>query len=537
MEAKEPIRTPVQHLPAPLNTLPAHTPAAIFAPKLGTLLQTLRDIDEFRIFLRQFDTSTQQSFKPESLIARLLWDHGFSDEDFSAVSIQHGLDLEGSATLYLHSTLTAAVVVLPLASPTQFKLWLDSIPAPARETFDIEDTLVTVMAPNAAHPLACMIRQQRALCQVGSPNWGDPNLLEGLISHQGPILDDVSGLRQAWNALTPTPPISAVIRPRLLVRAAIKAWGRSLMRTYRLRDTRYRKSIARNIALLEKQVLAHTHFLNGIAIGFDAEKDQRNIQLIANLTSAGSQLFSNWPLERQQAGRIQRWLSTPALFKFYLNAEPQSAANLIQYLGLKLPHQAINGAFGLMTVGLNAALRKNSPERPRTIEGEISEHDWLHLLPTTVAVGLRGPTAADFVHTQVQRQLQAISPAFGNKHGRPAIIRQDNNRRLEIQVLDDMLLASTGILGGHAALRRIKNSKESIVSLSKGFLFASMDLGAINAVLASAIVNNSDRPELQWAEATRRQLLPILESLRTAQLLGAIEDQGHRVRLQLEVGP
>ncbi len=510
-----------QAIPPLLTNIPSSSPAAIFSPRLGTLLQEANDL---RLILGRLNRSLS-GLGPTSLIAALLWGEHVVQPHEKPAPLQHGLDLEQPVAIYIHNTLSAAVLILPLASPAQFKLWLESIPTPSRVKYIIHGVQVTVLGSNAPHPLACTIQGQKAACQIGSPAWGDSYLLDDYLRPKELRHRNIVGLRQAWQSLSPNPRIAAIVRPRQLMRAAAQAWGRSVMRTHRLRASSHRKQIARNIQLIEKQLLRVTRHVNGIAIGISTTEQQYAMQLVANLTPLGIRRFTGWaPMDICQL-RIRRWLSTPALFKAFIHAEPNTISTLLQYFGLSLPPQALNGGLGLMTFGIDA----------RSVTS--STRDWIHTFPTAIGAGLRGPTSADYVHTLLQRQLQAPSPAFGDASGRPPIVRRGDSEQLEINVLDDLFLAATGVLGGYAAKRRLSAQNLDLPISQRSFLYAAVDLAAIDAALTSSLGSENHHTQLQWAESLRRQLFPVFEAFRSIQLSGAFEDRGQRIRFGLNVKP
>ena len=512
-----------QSLPTPLGDLPANSPVAFFTSRLGDVINDLR---EYRLVFNQVGEGLRD-LCPRALLSRLLWgvdeSHSPSEEE-----MEHGLDLDGSAAVHLHPDLSAAVFVIPLLQPSQFREWLGSITAPSRLQYTIKGTPVLALGSDTALPLACAVRGTRAICQLGTPTRGNQELLSDFLRPQGPRLNDVTSLVHAWRALPEQTHVSAVVRPRQLVRGLVQAWGRSMLHTHRLRDAQHLRNLARSIHLLEHRMISHTAFLEAVALGVETTKIGQRMELIAQLSVRGARRFAGWRPGGASRRRILRWLSTPALFKAFIQTEPKAMADVLKHLGLKLPAEAVDGSFGLMTVGVDTG-GKHVPSSGK-------ERDWVHLFPSAVSIGLRGPAAADFIHTQLRRQFKVDASHQTKAENRTPLVSRPNGGHFEVRILDDLLIAATGPLGGYSAIRRLRQNDVSSSGHAAGFLFAVIDFGLVNAALDGTLDTTRQRAELQWVDAVRQRLAPAFPQLRRIELSGFIEENGRRIRLGLATG-
>ena len=509
-------------LPTGLGDLPSSTPVALYIPRLGDLIS---DIQHLHPALGALHPGLR-GLSPARLVPWLLW--GFEARR-AGPSKPHGLDLEGPMTVRLDPTLNAAVVTLPLREPEVFRGWLEALPAPSRNVVDLGGINAYVFAPDSRKPLSCVVQPQEAYCQVGVPSTGGAVApLEAQLRPGRLQLGDVEGMGQAWSSLAGSPRWTALVRPVLLARGLARYWGRGMKQAHRLHTQTVRREVAQRAKDLERRAVTHARSVRAVAASIEANEAGVRAQVVVRLSDAGRTRLTRWLPERSVHSRIRPWTATPSLLSLFVQAKPGFAAELVRWAGLNVPAETLDGVLGLIAVGVDV----HCPQATSPHRGSL---DWAFLFPSALSVGLRNPGAAERVYDALAPHL-ASEPSVAVER-RPRLTGTVGGGPLQVYVLDDVLIAGTGPMGGYAGLRRLRALDAQIPEVPDGFLHAVVDVGAFDAALGGAgAVGRKHRAELRWVDSMRRRLAPFIRAIHRIELSGVREDEGRQVRLELAFG-
>lgn len=271
------------------------------------------------------------------------------------------------------------------------------------------------------------------------------------------------------------------------------------------------------------------------------------------------------PAQSPAWGRILRWSSTPALINLFLRTDPRLIQMLGDWVGVALPVEDLDGTLGLLTLGVDV----HCPQARAARDGAL---DLAFLFPSAVVLGLRDARASENVHQRLRAGLgarpleprlssslgiglaQPFSPGLGPGSGdRPAVdpripgkpegfsratfLAEVAGGRVEIHVLERLLLVGSGPMSGYAALRRLRALGRAPDAPPSDFLRMSVDFGAVDAALAASVISRDHRSELRWVEHFRLRLSPLFHQLRRLKVRGAREADGRTLRFVLSVSP
>jgi hypothetical protein len=491
----------------------------VHVPHLGTFAEDLSSAQE----LLRLVLGRRAPVAVGALIAKALWG---VDVEHARPSRPTGLALDAPAGIGLDASLRAALVILPLADAERFASWLASIPAPTITRGRLpRGTAAWVLSDRGRRPLACVIRERRAVCQVGSAG-GGLNLLEHHFAPGRSGLGAHPAFGRVWVQLERGALWTALARPVVLARSLVRHWGASIRRARRFHPVATRRAWAQRIRRVEEDVVPHVSLLDAAALQARPAGDGVHVELLLALDRRGVRRLDRWIPQRATPSRIRAWAATPALFSLFLQVNPALARDLARSAGAELPEGALDGTLGLMAFGVDSLC----PHARRDLG---ARYDWAFLFPSAATLGLRAPDTADVVHRWLARGASASPP--GSARGRAPLEAEVEGGKVAIHVLDDLLLAGTGPMGGLAGLRRLAAASEGASLEPEGFFRAALDFGAIAAALEAARIGADHRSELRTLEHLRRRLAPLLHELRKVRISGRREARG-RVRIEAVFG-
>ena len=504
------VAAPPGAMPEAVRQLPAKTAVAVYAPRLQPLLEGARRA----LSVGLHGGAARRSSSPHGALAALLWGR----ERPCGPAPEHGLDLEGSVVIRVLPDLGSAVFILPVVDRDQFRRWLGALPAPSQDILERDKTPISVLGARTPWPLACAFRKAWAVCQVGlgPPGDGLAPLAEHLPSgdpQKGPRLGSRRALTRIWPK-TPTkgprPEWTAVIRPRLLVRGAFELYRQHQLHANRVASRDGWAQLAQRMMHQEEQSVRWARALEAVALTGSMTDSTFDISLMAELTSPAARQLARVLPRGSSRRQLRRWVRTPALLSLFVHAHPVLVARLGRTLGLDMDARSLDGSIGVLALGVNL----RAPSARRTSPEPLRLHD---LFPYALAAGLGGPEVP----------ARGASLASFVAHSSTSMVAETVERHLVV---------GSRASGAYAALRRWQAAHAMGPPPPDGFLFATVDLGAIDAALAGARITRDHRPELRRLERFRRRWTPVWEGLESLRLVGTADPTRRRVRLRLRLG-
>ncbi len=447
---------------------------------------------------------------PEALLPHLLWS---VDPGPRRSAGALGLAPDRPTRIALAPDLGAALVELPLSRPDQFLEWLDRLPAPSRTRVEVAPGRVAVvLAPGHPLPLACVVEAARALCQLGAAPEGIAPLARALSSGvQAPVLSAEEPHRDGW---------VAALEPLPLARALLSRWAHQERLAHRLHPPVQRRLVERRIRAVEQRVLAAARAVTAAEARFVSQRGAPRLGLTLTLTADGHRRLDRWLGRPGGETRVRSWTATPSLFSLFVAANPRVAAALLRAAGTPVSASALDGAFGLVALGLDASCpQARHPDRL----------GWLFLFPSAVAFGLRGEPAADEAYAALNRA--AAPSSIAQVSLRPRLRVPLAEGELGVQVLDDLVLFGSGPMATRAGLRRLARVEPSRPPEGT-FLDVRLDLGALLAALDAARVDEEHPWALRWLARVVQDLRPSVQGLRRLRLVGVRVPETRTLRLE-----
>lgn len=524
--------------------LPPAAPLLVYAPTAAGLLD---DFEELLALASKLDPQLSPARLPATLHAALWGERRGPSLRFAgpeqAASLARLFDaralaelgVDGGAPVMLVPANEALLLGLGLTDSERFARWLGQTFGAAR-TLAVGREEALVLAADSETPLACLVRAAAALCQIGVVRGQDPLALLRHLGQPRPVpAARLSGLVRASEALPSGARARIVINTLALAEQAAEGAAERERRAHRFEPPDRRRQSEERARARAKEIRRVVSLAEGAAAGIYAEQGGLAVRLETALSPQGARLVRENLQNRPPDPRIARWSRTPALFRVLANVDPGLLEQVAQGLGIPLPASALDGTVALLTLGLDS----ECPLAKKRAEQASSDLSWVFLLPTTIAVGLTGDTAADALHQRLDEDLTAAeapkAPALAGSP-RPPLLGRAFGSPYEVHVLDEVLLFGAGPGMGAAAKRRLASLREDGAAReSSTFLEATLHLRAVNAAFSSASLGRDHRPELMALEALRLELAPLVQRFDRVSLSAEAPDGGRRVRVELRV--
>lgn len=548
--------------PTPLDLadlMPADIDSLIVAPNIARVLADIANLNQTLtpfypewgregltgVVLRALATdSSLLSGSNDHLpkLKRLLLKEGLADA---------GIDPLGALVLSPDLDARVLMVAFELVDRPQFERWLARIEPVARKRIQIGGEVATVVGPQNQRPVTCLARRAYALCQVGVPAVGDPvQPLRRLSALRGPRLGDTSSrkaaLQRAMKALPPGAHLYAAADTHRLAPRLGRLIGEWETRVTRFAEKDRQRKGRALAAHLRKKLAAASKLTDGLALGIYVDRSHTELRWQANLTAYGRELLAWWLPSHPADSIIERWTRTPALVRMVARTRAELLEGVAMSFGWSVPKAALSGELGMLSMGLHSlcelAMRRH--EASRVGDGT----HWGFVFHTAVALGLRTKDAADRIHRDLSKHLEA-EPALGQTmafgtNSTPQVVGPAATARVrlrgnvgghpyKVQVLDRLMVLGMGPGSASAALRRLGAMPAPRPPPPPApFLEIAFNPRMIDAAFASGNIGPAHRASLRTLDKWRLRFRPLLARLREIRLTGQLDPNQGRVVLR-----
>jgi len=527
-------------VPAELLRLPRAAPVAVYAPHLQHAVRDLRDAialaGDVLPMLEGVDlgqAAARALWGPTAGLAwaaggsQAIWEQFGTDEGLRSM----GLDPRAPVTVVWRPELGMTVVSFGLQSRPKFERWLDQIGGgQGRTRIPLGGEQASVLAPDAATPVTCLARQNRAACQFGVASGPDP--LSGLrtAARGSPnTWSQVPEVARAYAKLPDGARSYALLNPRAIARWISQEQHSQTVRSRRFHAPRLRQQALAQVQARARKMQHIARKMQGSALGLYRTSSGLTVRMETALSRSGARSLQPHLRPFGEHTQLTRWAHTPALMQVILRTNPRTTAWILRALQLDLPRAALTGDLALLTLGVDTECPM-AKEKSGAPQPELS---WAFLLPSAAAVGLAGPRAADVVHQSLASRFQ-IEPGDASDAHRARIQGRFAGSPYELDVLDHIMLVGAGHGSGPAALRRLKTRSVRPARMQPPVFEASMDLHAVQAAFASGTFDAERRDDLLTLGAMQASLRPLLEYVSRVQASAYARDQGRRLSVELK---
>lgn len=527
-------------LPSLVAALPAKTPVVVYAPRMATVLE-----DTTRLI--SWLATVEPSLDKENVahVVAKLWDQPLAtalvapkqETNVGRLGTVRGLEdvgVDASAPIAFvpNADGETIVVVFGLSSRKRFERWLSSLAGADRPRPKIGGELASVLAADSRMPVICLARQTHAYCQFGETKGARPAApLEALLTFDGAKLGDAKARRAALSKLPPDAHLYATANPKGLATIFAHVIVATSSAKARYLEPAHAKAMLTRAKRRAERIVRHAGFVEGAAAGVYPSDKEVAIRTELTLSSSGRRFADRLLPDGRPDPMIARWARTPALLSILARTNPAILEGFAKDYGIDVPEGMLSGTAASMILGLDAECSAARKERKK-----LSPRRWAFLMPSTVAVGLKDPKAADTIHKRLEPGLDTVETRRPST--RPTLTGRMWGSPFEVSVLDDMVLLGTGRGSGAAALRRLGALPEPLPP-TRGpspFVEARVDLRAIDAAFAAGAFSSEHRAELLAVEAFRLQVKPLLESVDEVAFAATKHDGGRRIRIDARAG-
>lgn len=507
--------------------LPKQTELAIYVPHLDLALS---DLHGFISTLAQLDTDLTQLFGFEAIGPAL--EPLLTPAGLAAI----GVDAGGSAVIVPPRFGEPMVFAMELQNRPRFQSWLEALAPDETRRVSIGGEEASVLFPNRERPIACLTRRATAYCQVGAAPGPDPIApLRATVSIQPPALGTVAAIGRAYGRLREGAHAYVFVHGEPAARTAPElalAWAE---RNHRFDG---KKKITEAAQALAPRIKHAAEMIEGAAGGLYLGSGGIAFESEVSVGERGVKLLRDLTVATEAGALIPRWFETPALARVLLRVRSDRAEQLLKSAGVEVPSGSLSGTLALLLFGVDAQC---SAAKKQDASGPLG---WAFLLPSAIAVGLRGPTAADAVQNMLIAKLGDQAPedpagADGDHDrvkARAPVRTEAFGSTFEVQVLDEIALFGTGPGSGAAAMRRLRSlSADSRAGEPRAFVHAAIHPREIDAALEAGNISRDNRRELLMVEAMRRKLRPLLQQVDAIELVARANESERRVTVDLEV--
>ena len=420
-----------------------------------------------------------------------------------------------------------------LSDRPRFEQWLDRATRGRSRRIRLSGESARVVDRDSDHPVTCLARQRRAVCQLGAPPGPQPlELLERLT--RGRRMKIPAGVAQAFTALEPDALAYVLIQPRTLANAASAVLAAEAARAHRFDPEPAQREAHEDARRQARKLERLAHKAEGGALAVYVRDHELEVAAEVVLTAEGQRRLRAGSGVESVPSIVRRWAHTPALVSVAARLHPELLSRLAAQYGLPLPAGALTGEVALLTLGVDSRcpLAKSASRR--------DELDWAFVLPTAVALGLKRAGSQDLYDGLVHAlgAKSAPRPAYRDRArlSRGTLRGRTSGGRYEVDLTDDVLLASAGPGIGAAALRRLSTLPPQGAK-EPPLLEASVDLAAVDAAFAGGSFSSEHRLELLELEALRLTLKPLLAHVRNVGLAVRTPAGGRRLSVRLGLKP
>jgi hypothetical protein len=387
-----------------------------------------------------------------------------------------------------------------------------------------------VLFTRGERPLACLARRSTAYCQLGAAEGGDPIApLRSMVSISPPAFGSVTAIKRAFFQLREGAHAYLFLHGEPAAKHA-----HELALAWAARHHRFdgKKKIVESAQALAPKIRRAGETIEGAAGGLYFGSDRVSFESELSIDESGAKLLRDLAVAGDARALIPRWFETPALARVLLRMKGERAERWLQAAGVDVPAGALTGTMALLLFGVDS-------ECSAAKKQEASALGWAFLLPSAIAVGLRGAPAADAVQSALEKQIgatKASSDEAAETKTRPVLSGSAFGSAFQAQVLDEIALFGTGPGSGAAAMRRLRSAHEvKRTSEPRAFVHAAIHPRAIDAAFESGSISRENRRELLMIEALRRRMRPLLQQIDAIELVARANEAERRVTLDLEV--
>lgn len=403
----------------------------------------------------------------------------------------------------------ASAVVLGLSDAVRFRTAAVAALGPDAKTVDLAGEKLTVLGASREQPLACLVRQRHAYCQLGLSAGSEPfSALRRLAFARGRELAS-DPVADATRSLGPGADVYFVVGAEAasdwLAHLGLERTERELRFEPEPTRSALRAEAARRAAELRRSGGRVEALVGAVELTPGGPRLRAELRLDAAGARAMDGVFGRGPID---AG-LAAWSETPAVARLLLHLRPDRAAAVLAGLGLSLPADAATGLVAALALGLDTqspGARLGAPRDPGLLP---------FVVPTAVAVGLRRPLS-------------------GPERAGLAGLEADG---VEVKTASTALLLGAGTGSGAAAERRWRASEGRGLDERSRLLELGLDLGALSAAFAAGVFDDDTRPELVGLERLHRRVAPGLARFRRVALELAGDASRRRLRLELRTEP
>lgn len=419
-----------------------------------------------------------------------------------------GLDFKAPVRFYLFSSKQRiALFDVGLSNPALFRSYLDAQAVVPPSLQSVGNAKAILLESVSGQTLACVLRQNRALCQVGLQTGDAP----------------LAPLRWLTEAPTWKPDAALYLELAIAPLAPDLAhWmDRRASRSLPWIPPRKRAHIKRHWRGLGAKVRELPKWAKRLELTLRDHGETRQLEARLVLTPYGNQNVERfWPLP-SPGDEVHRWVQGPAIMELTAAMPPVwIARQLERRLGLSLSPSQLTGSLGLMLYGFAPS---HAPRVSRPGRGQAArEIHWALSFPSAVAVGLHRPIDPDSVITRLRPDLSLQSQEPRCKHGRRGLDQCGH-----------MLIASLGPGARLATRRRLKHITQPGPP-KRSWIDLRLEVDVLRASLA--LVPDAVRRQ-QRGYRRMEHLLRDLElsfgNIRSAQL--SVEHKDHALRADLRL--
>lgn len=515
-------------LPRLVADLPRSTALAIYVPHVDV---ALTDLHHLFAETRALDLDVH-------LLRALGLDRLDRKEAFAAMLTPAGLasagiDVGGSMVIVPPLMGEPILLAFELQDRPRFEAFIDELAGGSAQRVSIGGEQGSVLGPESDAPLACLARKSIAYCQLGATSGGDPiSALRGLASTPaGATFGSVAAIGRSYERLREGAHVvvfaSGEAGARLAPELALE-WAE---RNHRFEG---RKKIVDRANEIAPRLKRMAETLEGAAGGLYLSTDRISFEVEAGIAERGVKVLQDLAVADAPNGEIARWFDTPALARMLIRVRPERAEAWLKTAGIEVPPNALTGTMSLLMFGLDSECSAAKHAAKQQTIG------WAFMLPSAIAVGLRGAPAADAMQAALVEGFEREVPVeveMEKVQTERSIVRGHAfGSAFEVRVLDQVAFFGTGPGSGAAALRRFGSLPATGSSkAARSFFHAAIHPRAIDAVFDAGNISRENRRELVAVEALRRRVRPLFQEIEAIELGMRAVPSERRVTLDLEV--
>ncbi len=445
-----------------------------------------------------------------------------------------GIDAAGGMVIVPPLLGEPIVLAMELQNRPRFEAFIEELAGGSGKRVSIGGEQASVLAPQSDAPLTCLARKSTAYCQLGTTKGPDPiATLRSVAGMQSPSFGSVAAIARSHERLREGAHVLVFANGESLQKIAPElaiAWAE---RNHRFEG---RKKIVERTQELTPRLKRSAEMFEGAAGGLYLSTDRVSFEIEVGVAERGAKLLSDLTVKEAANAEIPRWFETPALARVLLRVQPSRAEHWLKLAGIDVPDKAITGTMSLLLFGFD-------PEcsAAKRAAKEANAIGWAFLLPSAIAVGLRGSPAADAMQLALVEGFEREVPVEveveveESQKARPIVRGHAFGSGFEVRVLDEVAFFGTGPGSGAAALRRYSSLPATGSSkAAHSFFHAAIHPRAIDAAFDAGNISRENRRELVAIEALRRRLRPLLQEIEAVELAVRANEAERRITIDLE---